>query len=132
MSYDGVWISEILGPEGWGSAGTLVLNSSRAFGGNNDCYFRGTYVVNDGNITITLTVWFYGTPPPLFKCAGQGLRLELQAKRSSHLATGTLHCTDDPELSLGVRLTRRAALPAGLLDADRTPALRRTSVETSA
>jgi len=108
-----------------------VLNSERALGGNNDCDFRGTYVVRDDTITIALTVWFYGTPPPPFKCASQGLRLELQAKRSAHLAMGTLHCTDDPELSVGVRLTRRAALPSGLLDSRRIPALRQTSVETT-
>ena len=115
MSYDGVWVYEILGPGGWQPAGTLVLNSERAVGAHSDCYFRGTYAVRDDAITISLTVWFYWVPPPLFECTGHELRLKIQATRTRHLATGILHRPDKPGLSLQVRLTRRAALPSGLL-----------------
>ena len=109
MALDGLWIAQFTGKEVSGS-GVVVFSNGKLFGGETGFYYIGTYEsdgksVRRGGSFATSTLRFQvglgylvttkWTFPPRFK---------------DDKITGTAMIANQPQHSLGVRLTKKANL----------------------
>ena len=90
---EGIWATEYQGAFGWDRTGFLCLSNGQVIGGGRNHYSHGTYRVEGNQVTIELSLDYYGEPRTLF-----GVR----ARKFDVLFEGTLR---------GKRITGNATRP---------------------
>ncbi len=94
------------------NGGVAVLETNRVFGGDSGYYYLGNYEVKDG--TISASVQIVKHDPNWRDAFGDNsasFAVILQGKIEGQIISGHMIRTDNPKLSLPVRLTWTAALP---------------------
>lgn len=96
--------------QGYG-AGVIVLESSRAFGGDANYFYIGSYALDNGMLKASVKVTHYaGQPHSIFGPAKE-FNLALEGK----IATDTFelfgYVVEQSGMKIRIRLTKRADLP---------------------
>lgn len=112
MSPEGIWTTEIMGIFGWESTGVMVLENGRAIDGGNHHYSVGRYESANGDVRISLSVEYYGTPRTIFGAADKNLSVEINGKLGKDTIEGTVHRLDKPNQKVTIKMSRRADVPA--------------------
>jgi hypothetical protein len=109
------------GPMAYQSAGVVVLETGKLFGGDSSFYYLGSYVGKNGLLTAKVTVTHYtGPPQSILGLVTQPITLVLQedpARHGQRDAQGNRQLVmwgdipGQPGAKLVCELTWRAALP---------------------
>ncbi|HSZ61461.1 MAG TPA: GrlR family regulatory protein [Terriglobales bacterium] len=109
MALDGLWIVQFTGKNILGS-GVTVFNNGKVFGGETGFYYIGTYEI-DGKV-VKARVVIRNFDPAI--ASGFGIvgdyEMDVSAMLQDNQMTGTAMITNQPQHSLGIRLTKKANL----------------------
>ena len=109
MALDGLWIVQFTGKDILGS-GVVVFSSGKLFGGETGFYYIGTYE-SDGQMVKARALIRNFDPaiPSGFGIPGD-YEMDISAVLQDDKMTGTAMIANQPQHSLGIRLTKRANL----------------------
>ena len=111
MSIEGLWTTEIYGLNGWENAGVVVLRDGNVLGGGRHHYTTGTYNTNGDDFSMTIVITYHGTPRTLFGSSDKQMSLNVDGQVGRDEIMGSVFRSGSPNLSLAVRLTKRAEMP---------------------
>jgi hypothetical protein len=109
MAVDGFWTVQFTGAEVYGS-GVAVLANGKLFGGESGFYYIGSYEA-DGKV-LKARVMIRNFDPAVqsgFGIVGD-YEMDVSAVLEGENMTGTAMITNQPQHSLGIRLTKKANL----------------------
>ena len=106
---DGLWILQIQRPEAI-SGGVVLFIGGKVFGGDNGFTWVGTYEVNDRLLKGRVNV--HNFDPAIVSILGVpgDYDLHFSGNIKGDTITGTAMLANQPQKSLGIRLTKRANL----------------------
>ena len=109
---EALWSVEFLSTNTQGKgAGVIVLESSRAFGGDSQYFYIGTYQLDRDILKAEVKVTHYaGLPYSVFGPLKE-LTLKLEGKIAERTFDLNGHRVDQPGMKIIARLTKRADLP---------------------
>jgi T3SS negative regulator,GrlR len=109
MPVDGFWIVQFTGTEVYGS-GVVVFSNGKLFGGETGFYYVGTYE-SDGKVVKARVMIrnFDPTMPSGFGIVGD-YEMDVSAMLQDDKIVGTAMIANQPQHSLGIRLTKKANL----------------------
>jgi hypothetical protein len=109
MALDGLWIVQFTGKDILGS-GVVVFSSGKLFGGETGFYYIGTYE-SDGQMVKARALIRNFDPaiPSGFGIPGD-YEMDISAVLQDDKMTGTAMIANQPQHSLGIRLTKKANL----------------------
>ncbi len=109
MAVDGFWIAQFSGTEVCGS-GVVLFSNGKLFGGETGFYYIGTYE-SDGKI-VKARVMIRNFDPAI--PSGFGIigdyEMDVSAMVQDDKIVGTAAIANQPQHSLGIRLTKKADL----------------------
>lgn len=107
MALDGLWIVQFTGTEVYGS-GVAFFSNGKVFGGETGFYYIGTYEA-DGKVVKARVVIRNFDPaiPSGFGIVGD-YEMDVSAMLQDNEMTGTAMIANQPQHSLGIRLTKKA------------------------
>ena len=109
MALDGLWTAQFTGKEVAGS-GVVVFSNGKLFGGETGFYYIGTYE-SDGKV-VKARVMIRNFDPAL--PSGFGIpgdyEMDVSGVFQDDKITGTAIIANQPQHSLGIRLTKKANL----------------------
>lgn len=108
---EALWSVEFVTSAQTGGAGVIVLESSRAFGGDSFYYYIGRYELVHDILKAEVKVTHYSGPMASVFGPFKELNYKLEGKigEPSFMLRG--HVVGQPEKQITVRLTKRADLP---------------------
>lgn len=98
--------------EGWASAGVVVFETGRLFGGDSGYYYLGTYELNGGRVTGTAVSQHYNGPPN--SAFGPGIisqEVKFEGTIEGEEISGEMWVKGRPQPRLPMKLHRQAELP---------------------
>lgn len=110
MAVDGFWIVQFTGTEVYGS-GVVVFSNGKVFGGETGFYYIGTYEAN-GNV-VKARVMIRNFDPAIQSGFGIVGDYEMDVStmlQDDNMMTRTAMIANQPQHSLGIRLTKKANL----------------------
>jgi len=92
-------------------AGVIVLETSRAFGGDSSYFYVGGYQLIHDTLKADVKVTHYFGPTISVFGPRQQFTLKLEGKIAEHTFSLHGYLVEQPELKITVQLTKRADLP---------------------
>ena len=109
MALDGLWIVQFTGKEILGS-GVAVFINGKVVGGETGFYYIGTYEADGKAVKARVVIRnFDPAMPNGFGFVGD-YEMDVSAMIQDNQMTGTAMITNQPQHSLGIRLTKKANL----------------------
>lgn len=108
---EALWSVDFLANTQRPGAGVVVLESSRAFGGDSNYIYIGSYKLVHEILKAEVKVTHYSGPMNSVFGARKEFTLKLEGKIAERTFDLRGHIVDQPELEIIVRLTKRADLP---------------------
>ena len=107
---EGLWTLEFGSNVGLFGGGVVVLENGKVMGGDGGYFYLGEFVINGSQFRATIKVSpFIEGYESVFRTLGQTLTLELLGSRTDAThAVAQGHPVDRPELTLGVKMTKRS------------------------
>ena len=108
---EALWSVEFISNTERYGAGVIVLESSRAFGGDSQYFYIGKYeLVHDTLKAEAKVTHYFGTPNSVFGALKE-FTLKLEGKFAEHTFDLQGYLVEQPDNRIVVRLTKRADLP---------------------
>lgn len=112
MSLKGVWSSEIVGPYGWESIGTVFLKKGRVTGGGAHHYSFGHYrKKKDGSIVFEIEIHQFGRKRPLFGKEREHFPVRVEVRRHGDRMEGEARIPGRHDHRVLVRYRKRSKFP---------------------
>jgi hypothetical protein len=109
MGLDGLWIVQFTGKDILGS-GVAVFSNGKVFGGETGFYYVGTYAAQGKAVKARVVIRnFDPSIPSGFGVQGD-YEMDVSAMLQDNQMTGTAMIANQPQNSLGIRLTKKADL----------------------
>lgn len=108
---EALWSVEFIASTQRFGAGVIVLESSRAFGGDSTYFYIGSYELDRDIIKAQVKVTHYFGPQNSVFGARKEYTLNLEGKIAERTFDLKGHLVEQPEMKIVVRLTKRADLP---------------------
>jgi hypothetical protein len=107
----GLWTVEFGSNTGMFGGGVVVFENGTLMGGDGGYYYIGTYRIEGANLQATVTVSpFIEGYESVFRTMGRPFSLELRGTLTDEThAVAQGHPTEMPQLTLGVKLTKRSS-----------------------
>jgi hypothetical protein len=109
MALDGLWIVQFTGKDILGS-GVVVFSNGKVFGGETGFYYIGTYEVDSKVVKARVMIRNFDPNIPSGFGIDGDYEMDVSAMLQDNQMTGTAMITDQPQHSLGIRLTKKANL----------------------
>lgn len=109
MPIEGFWVIKFTAAQIYGS-GVALFSDGKVYGGETGFYYLGTYEA-DGNV-VKARVLIRNFDPTIPSGFGipSDYEMDVSAMLDGDTMSGTAVVTGHPQYSLGIRLTRKAAL----------------------
>jgi len=111
MRVEGLWTSEIYGPQGWENIGVIVLEGGRAMGGSRNHFSVGGYELSEDDISLSIKLEYHGPPRTLFGSSDRHLAMCIDGHHREGIIEGSVYRENAPRQTLSFRLTKRADIP---------------------
>jgi T3SS negative regulator,GrlR len=110
MALDGLWIVQFTAKDIFGS-GVVVFSGGKLFGGETGFYYVGSYE-SDGKVVQARVMVrnFDPSIPSGFGIPVSDYEMDVSATLQGYTMTGTAMIVNQPQYSLGIRLTKKANL----------------------
>jgi len=108
---EALWSVEFISNTQHYGAGVIVLESSRAFGGDSNYFYIGSYELVHDILKAEAKVTHYFGPPNSVFGPLKEFTLKLEGKVAEHTFDLHGYLIEQPALKIVVRLTKRADLP---------------------
>lgn len=111
MALDGLWIVQFTAKDIFGS-GVVVFSNGKLFGGETGFYYVGSYEVDKKVVQARVMVRnFDPSIPSGFGIPVSDYEMDVSATlQEDNTMTGTAMIANQPQYSLGIRLTKKANL----------------------
>lgn len=106
---DGFWIVRVQGPQG-DSGGVALFTNGKMFGGDSGFTYIGTYQGDDRLLKAHLKVQNFDPAVPSLLPLGGSYEMDVSVNVQGDSMTGTAMVSNQPQYSVGVRLTKKANL----------------------
>ena len=108
---EALWSVEFVSNVNDFGAGVVVLETSRVLGGDSQYYYVGTFKLEGKTMHASIQVTHFAGPASSVFGPQRQFNLQLSGtpSREQFLLQG--HMVENPQMKIGIRLTRRAELP---------------------
>ena len=108
---EGLWSVEFISTEGGRGAGVVILETQRIFGGDSQYFYLGKYEVKYQKLEAEIEVTHYSGEPNSIFGRENNFWVKITGEFKGDVMMGQGHRVNNPQMELGVKLTKRADLP---------------------
>jgi hypothetical protein len=110
---DGFWTVEFMGIPGLVGGGVVIFSKGALIGGDSQYYYMGRYTEERGTLEATVSVTaFVAQPMSAFGTNEQSFGLSFSGVVGPAVINANGFRAENPRMTMKLRLTRRADLPA--------------------
>ena len=107
MSCEGIWKIEMLGPYGWETVSTAILDNGRFFAASAEHYSIGHYEEDSDTIKVFTRVTQHGKSRAIFGGERKEFDVRMEgAVKSESVILGKVYPSDNDSLDVHLHLTR--------------------------